>query len=119
MIKNKSIMIIALSMILLNGCSGGPGSGLKNEQYDIIHKNVKQVLGDEYDAANFNVTEEGYTDQEKTEYKVKFTFDLNKPVLMFDGKKIPAELNFKKGDDGWKCTFNSANVSGFFNLFGK
>lgn len=112
------ISLILFFALIIISCSGAPSSSLKKEQYEIIKQNVKTFLGEGYEATNFVVVEEGYTDEKKNKYIVKITFDLNKPVLMFDGKKIPSELVFEKNDqDKWECTFNSANVTGFFNLF--
>ncbi len=112
------VFIILISMYLFTGCSGAPSSKLKDEQFEIIKENVKQILGERYEATNFTIVEEGFTNEEKTDYICKFTFDLNKPYLFFEGKKIPGELRFTKNKDGeWECTFNSGNVTGLFNLF--
>lgn len=117
--KNFQYITVLLVLIFtMVSCSNTPSSSLKKEQYEIINQNVKTFLGDTYEATNFTVTEEGFTDEQKNKYKVKITFDLNKPILFSDGKKIPAELVFEKNQENkWECTFNSANVTGFFNFF--
>lgn len=116
----KNFQHIIFSFIIIFtvvSCSNTPSSSLKKEQYEIINQNVKTFLGDTYEATNFTVTEEGFTDEQKNKYIVKITFDLNKPFLLFDGKKIPAELVFEKNQENkWECTYNSANVTGFFNF---
>ena len=122
--KNKILLylfftVVITSAVMFSGCSDTPGSSIKNEQYEEVRKNVKGILGEEYDAVNFVVSQEGYTNEAKTEYEVNAAFDLNKPYLIFEGKKIPLKLSFRKEDGKWTCIFNSANVAGFFNLFGK
>ena len=122
--RNKVLLYLLFAVVLtsagiFSGCSGSPGSSVKNEQYEEVRKNVKSILGDEYDAVNFVVSQEGYTNEAKTEYEVNATFDLNKPYMFFEGKKIPLKLSFRKEDGKWTCIFNSANVAEFFNLFGK
>jgi hypothetical protein len=115
--KNFLRILLTVLLLALIACSDVPSSSLKKEQYEIINQNVKTFLGETYEATNFTVTEEGFTDEQKTKYVVKITFDLNKPFLFEDGKKIPAVLEFKKNqEDKWVCTFNSANATGFFNL---
>lgn len=114
----KKLLILFLFTIMFTGCSDTPSSSEKTVQYDLVKENVKKILGSEYEAVNFNVIEEGYTDEAKTKYLIKFTFDLNKSYLVFDGKKIPAELIFNKENGEWKCTFNSGNATGLFNLLG-
>ncbi|MCX7612112.1 MAG: hypothetical protein N2043_11055 [Ignavibacterium sp.] len=105
-------------LIFITSCSNAPSSSLKKEQYEIINQNVKTFLGEGYEATNFTIVKEGFTDEQKNKYVVEITFDLNKPFILFDGKKIPAILEFQKNQDNkWVCTYNSANVSGFFNLF--
>jgi nitrogen fixation-related uncharacterized protein len=115
--KIVPFMILLIAIVLsFTGCSDSPSSGMKNEQYEAINNNAKKILGDDFETLNFSVTEEGFTDNEKTSYTVKFTFDLNKPVLGNDVKKIPGRLIFNKDKEGWKCTFNSGNALGLFNI---
>jgi len=116
----KKIIIVlsyTIGILLFTACSDTPSSALRDEQYEIINDNVKKLLGEDYDAENFSINEEGYANEEKTKYVYKFKFDLNKQYMMFDGKNIPGELQFDINDEGeWECTFNSANAVGFFNL---
>ncbi len=116
----KSIILLLSAImftLLLSSCSDGPSSSMKDEQFSLINENVKKLLGDDYEAINFSIVEEGYTNEEKTEYLCKFTFDLNKQYLVFEGKKIPGEFRFKKPNEGeWECIFNSGNALGLFNL---
>lgn len=117
MTKIVILCSLIIGLFFLWGCSDSPSSSLKDEQFALINNNVKQLLGDDYEAKNFSVTEENYSDAEETEYIYSFTFDLNKPYLMFEGKEIPGELRFSKNSDGeWVCTLNSGNALGFFNL---
>jgi len=89
-----------------------------DEEFEVVKKNVKNFLGQEYEAENFSIIEQGYTTEEKKVYKVKFTFDLNKPISIFRHKAIPGELIFEKNqEEKWECKFNSGNPSGLFNLF--
>ncbi|MBE2279628.1 MAG: hypothetical protein IAE91_04490 [Ignavibacteriaceae bacterium] len=113
----KSLLLI-ITVLIFAGCSDKPGSYAINDEFDIIKNNVKAVLGAEYDAENFNIIEQGYINDEKTEYQVKFTFDLNKPYLVFRHTGLPGELIFSKNNkEEWNCTFNSGNFQGLFNLF--
>ncbi len=111
------VIIYLLMLFIFAGCSDSPPSSAKKEQFELINDNVKKILGDDYEAKNFTVTDEGYTDEDKTAYIYEFTFDLNKPYLVFQGKKIPGQLHFKKNSNGeWECVFNSGNALGLFNL---
>ena len=117
--RNRILSVVMLLMIILVGCSTShPSNSLKEEQYEIINQNIKISLGNDYSAINFFVVEEGFTNNEKTEYVVKFTFDLNKPYMIFDGKRIPGELKFSQTENkDWSCTFNSAgNALSLLNL---
>lgn len=110
-------LFLLISFSVFNGCSDSPSSKMKDEQFSLINDNVKKLLGQDYEAQNFTILDEGYTDQEKNSYAYKFTFDLNKQYLVFEGKKIPGELQFKKNNGGnWECVFNSGNALGLFNL---
>ncbi|NWF51306.1 MAG: hypothetical protein HXY49_12280 [Ignavibacteriaceae bacterium] len=110
------IIIVWFSALLFIGCSDSPSSDQIDEQYNLVQDNVKKLLGEDYEAVNFRVTEEGFTSEEKKEYLVKFKFDLNKPYLIYQGKNIEAELKFEKKEKEWECTYNSLNVLGLFNL---
>jgi len=115
--KNSNKFLFLITIALFISCSDKPSSSLKKEQYEIINKNVKTFLGESYEAINFVVETEGYTDETKTKYEVNLTFDLNKPVLFNDMKQIPCRLIFEKNEkNDWVCTFNSANLTGFFNF---
>lgn len=103
-------------ILFLTSCSDAPSSDLKEAEFNKIRETVKDILGDDYDAENFEVKKEGFANEEKTEYIVDFTFDLNKPYTVYEGKNIESELRFEKEDDQWECTYNSANVMGLFNL---
>ena len=115
--KYYLLMCLLLFVFFLTGCSDKPSSGLIEEQFDVIKKNVSQVIGSEYEAKNFTILREDYSDEAKKEYFVKFSFDINKPVFLFSGKDIPGELQFKKKEDKWECTLNTGNLTGLFNLF--
>lgn len=118
--NKKDYFITALILILgLLGCSSSqPSNTLKEEQYEVINQNIKKSFSDDYSAINFLVVEEGFINNEETEYIVKFTFDLNKSYLIFDGKRIPGELKFSKTEsEDWSCTYNSAgNALSLINL---
>lgn len=115
--KQILTLLIFFSVLLISSCSKTPPSSLVKEQYRIINQNVKTILGESYEAQNFVVVEEGYENEQKNKYIIKITFDLNKPVFIHDGKKIPAVLLFEKNlDNEWECTFNSANIKDLFNL---
>ena len=90
---------------------------LKKEQFEIVKENVIQVLGDSYHVTRIKAVKEGYTNKDKTEYKVEYSFDLNKTVLIFRHKDIPGYMIFEKKGGNWVCTFNSGNPSGLFNIF--
>lgn len=114
----KTIIPILLVSFLIISCSDKPSSSMIDKEFEVVKKNVKDFLGQEYEAENFSIIEQGYTSEEKTTYKVKYKFDLNKPISIFRHKDIPGELLFEKNQEGqWECTFNSGNPSGLFNLF--
>lgn len=114
--KKINYLFVLITLIVFVGCSDKPSDSMIDEQNEIVNKNVQSVLGKEYEAVNFTVIEEGFNNEEKTEYSVKLTFDLNRSVLGFDGKKIPAAYGFEKKDGNWVCVLNSGNISDFFNL---
>lgn len=107
--------LIILLALMLAGCSDKPSGDLTDEQIKLIDKNVKQICGSDYEAVNFRIQEESYTGTEKNSYRIKFTFDLNKPFLGIS-TGIPGEMVFEKRKEGWECTFNSGNALGLFNL---
>lgn len=109
-------LILILPLIFLS-CSGKPSNSLINEQFELVNQNVIRVLGNEYNAQNFDITEELFTNENKLEYTVKFTFELNKEVLIFKGKDIPGMLIFEKKDDEWLCTYNSCDPLSLLKLF--
>jgi hypothetical protein len=111
---NYLFAIIILSVFI--GCSDKPSNSMIDEQNEVINKNVQSVLGKDYEAINFTILEEGYTNEEKTTYAVKLTFDLNKSVMGFEGKQIPAAYSFEKKEGNWVCVVNSGNIAGMFNL---
>jgi len=92
-------------------------SSLKKEQFDILRQNVEQILGSGYRVSKIDISNEGYTNDSKTEYVVDFTFSLNKPILLLPSTNLPGKLIFSKDPQGdWKCTFNSGNPSELFNI---
>ncbi len=112
-IKTAFLLIMFLT---LTGCFN-QFSKLKNEQFDVLRTNVTQILGEGYEVKEINVSNEGYTDDGKTEYVVDYSFTLNKPFLLLPSSNLPGKMVFKKDDKGdWKCTFNSGNPSELFNL---
>lgn len=114
----KELITLIVLAFLLISCSDKPSGSMIDNEFEIIRKNVKQFLGQEYDAENFTIVEKGFTSEERKVYKVKFKFDLNKPISIFRHKDLPGELIFEKNQEGkWECTFNSGNPSGLFNLF--
>lgn len=120
MIKNYEFCIMFFILLFFIGCSYEyPNNSLKEEQYEVINQNVKKALGNEYSAINFTIIEEGFTNTDKTEFAVKFIFDLNKSYLLFNGKQIPGELKFSKTvSKEWSCTYNSVgNTLSILNQF--
>lgn len=116
--KILNVLLLIFVSSIFTGCSDKPGSYAIDAEFDIIKNNVKSVLGADYEAENFTIIEQGYINNEKSEYHVKFTFDLNKPYLVFRHTDLPGELIFSKNNkEEWNCTFNSANFQGLFNLF--
>lgn len=107
--------LIILLVFVFAGCSDKPAGRLIDEQIKLIDNNVKQICGSDYEAVNFKVLEETYSGTEKNTYRIKFTFDLNKPFLAISSG-IPGEMVFEKRKAGWECTFNSGNALGLFNL---
>jgi len=84
----------------------------------MLKKTVTQILGEGYEVKKININNEGYTNDTKNEYVVDFSFDLNKPFLLFPSSNIPGKLVFKKDNNGdWSCVFNSGNPGELFNLF--
>ncbi len=107
--------LAVLLVLFLAGCSDKPAESLIDEQVKLIDNNVKQICGSDYEAVNFTILDENYTDENKTTYRVKFTFDLNKPFLGISSD-IPGEMVFEKKNNKWQCTFNSGNALGLFNI---
>ena len=121
--NNMTKILITVSVLFICfgsiGCSPNkPSNSIKEDQYEIINQNIKKSLGNEYSAINFIAIEEGFTNNEKSEYLVKITFDLNKSYMLFDGKRIPGELKFTKNENkDWVCVYNSAgNALSFLNF---
>jgi len=110
------ILVLVLVSLLLSSC-WLQIKRLKDEQFRILKASVSQILGSDYEVKKIDISQEGYSNEDKTEYVVDFKFDLNKPVFLFPGTGIPGKLIFSKGTDGeWKCTFNSGNPGELFNL---
>ena len=117
----KKIFVILLPIVFVLGLvdcsSSSPSSSLINAEYEIVQTNVKTILGTDFEAENFCIVGEGFTSGIENQYKIFFTFDLNKKYLLFEGKKISAQLIFEKTDDGeWKCRYNSVKVEGVLDL---
>lgn len=114
----KKLILLLLLTFLITSCSDKPSGSMIDKEFETVRENVKKFLGQDYDAENFSIIEEGYTSEEKNTYKVKYKFDLNKPISIFRHKDLPGELMFQKNQEGkWECTFNSGNPTGLFNLF--
>ncbi|MFH0733425.1 MAG: hypothetical protein V1773_02510 [bacterium] len=117
----KKIFAILLSVLIVIGItycsSSSPSNDLIIEEYEIVKTNVKTILGTDFKAENFEIIKEGFTDGIENQYIIFFTFDLNKKYLLFEGKKISAQLIFEKSEEGeWKCRYNSVKVGGVLNL---
>lgn len=110
------IVIICLVSLIIPACNL-KFSSLKQEQFDILKQNVAQILGSGYQVKKIDISNEGYTNEAKTEYVVDFSFSLNKPILLLPSTNLPGKLIFSKDPQGeWKCTFNSGNPSELFNI---
>ncbi|MDP2173492.1 MAG: hypothetical protein Q8M98_09330 [Candidatus Cloacimonadaceae bacterium] len=113
----RHLVLLILIVIALSACNTRFGS-LKKEQFDILKQSVSQILGKEYQVKKINISNEGYTNEDKTEYVVDFTFDLNKPLLLLPSSNIPGKFIFSKDESGgWLCVFNSGNPGELFNIF--
>jgi len=111
------VTAIIYIMMLSGSCSIG-FRRLKREQFEKLKETVTQLLGADYKVDKIRIINEDYSNEQKTEYTVDFTFDLNKPLLLFPAKGIPGKLIFTKDVNGeWICTFNSGNPGELFNLF--
>ncbi|HOD53646.1 MAG TPA: hypothetical protein PKJ08_03875 [Candidatus Cloacimonadota bacterium] len=115
-IRISIICMLICSILFLTACNYHIYK-LKKEQFNVVRQNVKDILGDEYKVVKFKVAKEGYTNVDKTQYKVEFTFDLNKPVLIFRHTDLPGVLLFEKSGGNWKCVLNSGNPAQLFNIF--
>lgn len=118
---NKEVIQTCISMLCLIclalAACNLKFSSLKHEQFDILKQNVTQILGSGYQVKKIDISNEGYTNEAKTEYVVDFSFSLNKPILLLPSTNLPGKLIFNKDSQGeWKCTFNSGNPSELFNL---
>jgi hypothetical protein len=108
--------LFCIISLTLAACSQKFGS-LKEEQFDILKQSVSQILGNGYEVKKVDIGNEGYTNDNKDEYVVDFTFSLNKPTLLLPSTNLPGKLIFSKDPTGeWKCTFNSGNPSELFNF---
>jgi type III secretory pathway lipoprotein EscJ len=117
---NKKITIISLILLIvllfITGCDMKLRK-LKKQEFNLLKQNVVQLLGSDYKVQKINISEEGYTNEEQSEYLVEFSFDLNKPILLMTGTGIPGRFVFQKDESGeWKCILNTGNPSELFNF---
>lgn len=113
LIKLSLILMIAFT---LSACNYQINK-LKKEQFRILKENVKLLLGDSYHVTKIKTINEGYTNREKTEYKVEYTFDLNESLLIFGNKDIPGTMYFEKIGGEWICTLNTGDPSELLDFF--
>lgn len=117
---NKKTIILPLilltALLFTTGCDMKLHK-LKKQEFNLLKQNVVQLLGEDYKVQKINISEEGYTNEEQSEYLVEFSFDLNKPILLMTGTGIPGRFVFQKDESGeWKCILNTGNPSELFNF---
>lgn len=112
----KSLLIAAFFALYIIACSNAPSSSLIEDEFDIIDKNLKIYLGEDYSAVNFVIINKDYLDANKTEFLVEFVYDINKPVFGYEAKKLPGSLKFKYANSKWECVENSCLLMGIFQL---
>jgi len=115
-IPGRYYVMIAALLVLLAACDMKLSS-LKREQFEVLKRNVVEILGEEYKVKKIRVSNEGYSDDAKSEYIVDFSFDLAKLLAFLPSSNIPGKLIFQRDSEGeWSCSFNSGNPSELFNL---
>ena len=114
--KRAYIIAATLVLVLLTACDMKLSS-LKREQFEVLKRNVVEILGEEYKVKKIRISNEGYSDDAKNEYIVDFSFDLAKPLAFLPSSNLPGKLIFQRDSEGeWNCSFNSGNPSELFNL---
>ncbi|HHV25511.1 MAG TPA: hypothetical protein GXX65_13760 [Methanosarcina sp.] len=117
--KNRTLIILLVLMIILMLIAGCDMKlrKLKKQEFKVLKQNVSQILGSDYKVKSIDIKNEGYMNQDKSEYTVDFSFDLNKPLPLLPSTNLPGRLVFKKDRSGeWKCVFNTGNPSELFNI---
>ena len=116
--KQKKFCYLFILFLVFQGCSDSPSNSLISDEFDVIDKNLKSYLGEDYAAVNFVIIKKEYLNVQKNEFFVEFTFDLNKPVFGYEAKNINGKLIFRKQNSDWKCVENTANLMGILRLGG-
>jgi len=94
--KQKKFCCLFILFLVFQGCSDSPSNSLITYEFDVIDKNLKSYLGEDYAAINFVISKKDYLNIQKNEFYVEFAFDINKPVFGYEAKKYKRKINFSK-----------------------
>lgn len=104
-----------LIFLIFFSCSNKPDDDIINNEFKKINDNIKKYLGEKAAAKNFKILNQGYLDDNKNIYYVKYQFELEGQKES-ENNKILAELFFFYSDGMWICYNNSADVIGMLVL---
>jgi len=113
--KGKIFFVFILSLFLIS-CEKAPSKREIEAEFEKINLNLKKYLGEDVSIKNFKIVSEGYINDNKNLYCVKYQFEIDTTINELIPKKINAELYFFYSEGEWICYNNSADVIGILVL---
>jgi len=105
-------------LVILFGCENSkPTVEMVDAEIKRIDFIIKYTLGEDYFIREFKIRKEYFLDKMKKEYKMEYSFILNKQFIEKKPKRINGYLLFKRNlNKTWKCTYNTVEEIGIINL---
>jgi len=105
-------------LVIFLGCENSkPTDEMVDAEIKRIDFIIKYTLGEDYSIKNFKITKQYFLDKMEKEYKVEYSFILNKQFIEKKPKKISGYLLFKRNlNKTRKCTYNTVEEIGIINL---
>ncbi len=116
MIKNV-IFLFFYIFIFISCKNNNPPQELIDSEISKIELTIKYTLGDEYKIKELRIDKEYFLNKECNEYKIEYSFIINKQFIENKPKRIKGYFIFWLDlNDEWKIKYNTIRDEGIINL---